>query len=137
MLLARKGYRVLTVDRATFPSDTMSTHIIHPRGVAALARWGLLERLQATGCPPIATYAFDFGPLTISGSPRRPGGMHDAMCPRRIVLDELLAEAAVEAGVELREGFVVDELLVEGDRVCGVRGHTRDPARPSPSAPGS
>ena len=26
MLLARKGYRVLMVDRATFPSDTVSTH---------------------------------------------------------------------------------------------------------------
>lgn len=128
MLLARQGYRVLAVDRATFPSDTMSTHIIHPRGVAALARWGLLERLQATGCPPIATYAFDFGPLTISGSPRPPGGTHDALCPRRIVLDELLATAAVEAGVELREGFVVDGLLVDGDRVCGVRGRTRSGA---------
>ena len=45
MLLARKGYRVLLVDRATFPSDTISTHLIHPLGVAALARWGLLDRL--------------------------------------------------------------------------------------------
>ena len=125
MLLARKGYRVLALDRATFPSDTMSTHIIHPRGVAALARWGLLERLQATGCPPIATYAFDFGPLTISGSPRAAGMRHDTLCPRRFVLDALLAEAAVESGVELREGFVVDELLYDGDRVQGVRGHTR------------
>ena len=26
MLLARKGYKVLLVDRTTFPSDTMSTH---------------------------------------------------------------------------------------------------------------
>ena len=45
MLLARKGYRVLVVDRATFPSDTISTHVVHPLGVAALARWGLLDRL--------------------------------------------------------------------------------------------
>ena len=69
MLLARKGYRVLVVDRATFPSDTVSTHVVHPLGVAALARWGLLDRLTATGCPPIHTYAFDFGPFTLSGSP--------------------------------------------------------------------
>ena len=68
LLLARAGYRVLVVDRATFPSDTVSTHIIHPRGVAALARWGLRERLAATGCPPIDTYVFDFGSLTISGA---------------------------------------------------------------------
>src|SRR5687768_10197850 len=69
MLLARQGYRVLVVDRATFPSDTVSTHILHPLGVSALSRWGLLDRLKATGCPPIHTYSFDFGPFTIAGSP--------------------------------------------------------------------
>ena len=40
MLLARQGHRVLLVDRATFPSDTLSTHVVHPPGVAALDRWG-------------------------------------------------------------------------------------------------
>ena len=49
MLLARKGYRVLAVDRATFPSDTVSTHLIHPPGLAAMKRWGLYDRLVATG----------------------------------------------------------------------------------------
>lgn len=44
MLLARKGYRVLLLDRGSFPSDTLSTHYIHQPGVASLARWGLLER---------------------------------------------------------------------------------------------
>jgi 2-polyprenyl-6-methoxyphenol hydroxylase-like FAD-dependent oxidoreductase len=61
MLLARRGYRVLLLDRARFPSDTVSTHLIHPPGVAALDRWGLLDRLAATGCPAISTYCFDFG----------------------------------------------------------------------------
>jgi 2-polyprenyl-6-methoxyphenol hydroxylase-like FAD-dependent oxidoreductase len=58
MLLARKGYRVLIVDRANFPSDTMSTHVVQPLGVAALSRWGLLDRLVATAVPPIDAYAF-------------------------------------------------------------------------------
>ena len=35
MLLARKGYRALVVDRASFPSDTISTHILWP-----LIAWG-------------------------------------------------------------------------------------------------
>ena len=69
MLLARKGYKVLVADRARFPSDTISTHLIHPPGVAALKEWGLLDRLIATGCPGIDTYAFDLGPLTIAGAP--------------------------------------------------------------------
>src|SRR3954470_1653965 len=67
MLLARKGYRVLAVDRASFPSDTVSTHLVHPPAVNAMARWELLDRLGATGCPPIHTYAFDFGAFTITG----------------------------------------------------------------------
>src|SRR3712207_673255 len=103
MLLARRGHRVLVVDRSTFPSDTVSTHLVHPPGVAALTRWGLLDRVVATGCPPIDTYSFDFGPVTISGTP----GIHDARvayAPRRTVLDKLLVDAASEAGAEVREG---------------------------------
>src|SRR5436190_12169666 len=69
MLLARKGHRVLIVDQATFPSDTVSTHVLQPLAVAALSRWGLAERLKDTACPPIRTYAFDFGPFAIAGSP--------------------------------------------------------------------
>jgi 2-polyprenyl-6-methoxyphenol hydroxylase-like FAD-dependent oxidoreductase len=124
MLLARKGYRVLVVDRATFPSDTVSTHVLHPRAVAALNRWGLEQRLLATGCPPVHTYAFDFGPFTLSGSPgtqAAPVGY----CPRRSILDKLLVEAAAEAGAEIREGFSVTEVLSEDGRVVGVRGQSK------------
>ena len=53
MLLARKGYNVLGVDRAHFPSDTLSTHFMWPRTTSSLAEWGLLDRLKATGCPSI------------------------------------------------------------------------------------
>ena len=68
MLLAAAGHRVLVVDKATFPSDTVSTHMIHAPGVAALRRWGLLGEVVASGCPPIETYTFDFGPLVLAGS---------------------------------------------------------------------
>jgi 2-polyprenyl-6-methoxyphenol hydroxylase-like FAD-dependent oxidoreductase len=122
MLLARKGYRVLLVDKASFPSDTMSTHLVHPPGVAAMERWNLLERLQATGCPPVDTYSFDFGPFTIAGSPRPIEGIAHGYCPRRTVLDQLLVEAAVEAGAELREGFAVEEIQMSEGAVTGIRG---------------
>ncbi len=125
MLLAREGYRVLLVDKATFPSDTMSTHFVHPPGVAALGRWGVLERLEATNCPPVAKYSFDFGPVSISGSPRPVEGVAKGYGPRRIVLDALLVEAAVAAGAELREAFTVEEILVENGRVTGIRGHEK------------
>jgi flavin-dependent dehydrogenase len=119
MLLARKGYRVLAVDRATFPSDTISTHHIHAPGVDALRRWGLLDRVIATGAPPIDTYAVDFGAFTITGKPGT------AYAPRRTVLDKLLVDAASEAGAEIREGFTVEGLVFEDGRVVGVRGHAK------------
>ncbi len=128
MLLARRGYRVLVVDRSTFPSDTVSTHVVQPLAVAALRRWGLLDRLTATGCPPIHTYAFDFGPLTISGRP----GLDDSpvgYCPRRTILDKLLVDAAADAGAEIREAFTVDDLILEDGRVTGITGHARGGAR--------
>jgi 2-polyprenyl-6-methoxyphenol hydroxylase-like FAD-dependent oxidoreductase len=125
MLLARKGYRVLIVDRGTFPSDVVSTHVVHPPGVAALARWGLLDRLVATGCPPIHTYAFDFGPFTLAGSPGT-GEFPVAYCPRRTVLDKLLVDAAAEAGAEIREGFTVESIIIEDGRVVGIKGHSKD-----------
>lgn len=124
MLLARKGYRVLLLDRAAFPSDTMSTHALQRTGVGALLRWGLLDRLVASGCPPIRTTTFDFGFTTIS-PPRIPvPGVEAVYCPRRTVLDKLLVDAAVAAGAELRERFSVQELLAEDGRVSGVRGRT-------------
>ena len=128
MLLARKGYQVLLLDKATFPSDTMSTHHVHPPGVAALERWGLLKRLEATGCPPVETYSFDFGPLTITGSPRPIDGVARGYCPRRTVLDQILVDAAVEAGAELRERFTVDEIVASDGTVTGTRGHEKQGA---------
>jgi 2-polyprenyl-6-methoxyphenol hydroxylase-like FAD-dependent oxidoreductase len=122
MLLARKGHRVLLVDRATFPSDTVSTHFIHPPGVAALERWGLRDALAATGCPATRMYRFDFGPFVIEGAPQAADGIDEAYCPRRPVLDTLLVHAAADAGVEVREAFTVDDVLVEGGMVVGVRG---------------
>ncbi len=126
MLLARAGHRVLLVDKATFPSDTMSTHVVHPPGIAALRRWGLLGRLRASGCPPIESYSFDFGPFTISGSPRPVHGVSVAYCPRRTVLDKLLVDAAGQAGAEVREGFTVQEVVSAEGAVTGIRGRARD-----------
>ncbi|HSB88313.1 MAG TPA: NAD(P)/FAD-dependent oxidoreductase [Ilumatobacteraceae bacterium] len=122
MLLARRGHRVLVVDRASFPSDTVSTHLVHAPGVAALERFGLLDAVTASGCPPIRTYRFDFGPFTIAGAPRPIDGCDIAYAPRRTVLDKVLVDGARDAGVEVRERFTVDEVTVEDGKVVGIRG---------------
>lgn len=123
MLLARKGYEVLLVDRARFPSDTLSTHILWPHGAEALERWGLLGALAATGLPPICrAMTFDVGPFALHGAIRTANGGRGGYCPRRTVLDALLVEAAAAAGAEVREGFTVEELRFEDGAVVGLRG---------------
>jgi 2-polyprenyl-6-methoxyphenol hydroxylase-like FAD-dependent oxidoreductase len=68
MLLARKGYRVL-LDHATFPSDTISTHIVWPPDVVRLERWGLLPQVAASNCPSFEKVSFDFGDFALAGVP--------------------------------------------------------------------
>lgn len=122
MLLARHGYKVLLLDRDNFPSDTISTHIIFCKGVTQLKKWGLYEKIMATGCPVIRHVAFDLGPMSLVGKPAMPAnGINEIITPRRIYLDKIMVDAAVDAGAELRENCYVEEIIKEGDRVTGVR----------------
>ncbi|HLB24401.1 MAG TPA: NAD(P)/FAD-dependent oxidoreductase [Dehalococcoidia bacterium] len=124
MLLAKKGRKVLVVDRATFPSDIMSTHYIQPEGVKRLQEWGLYDRVMASNCPPIPSITFTLGGVPIV--PPRDQSMPDAICPRRTVLDKILVDAARAAGAEVREGFSVQEILIEDGAVVGLRGRNSD-----------
>src|SRR6266567_7921518 len=117
MLLARKGYRVLLLDRATFPSDAPRCHFIHPPGVVRLQRWGLLENIKDSNCPSIHSTHFDVGPFTLVGSSSSTDGDTGSYGPRRSVLDKILVDAAASVGAEVREGFSVQEVLMDGDRV--------------------
>lgn len=126
MLVARKGHRVLLVDRASFPSDTISTHVIHQPGVARLRRWGLLDQIVASNCPPIRRISFEIAGMELSGHPPPAEGVHEAYCPRRTVLDTVLVEAAIAAGAQFRDSFSVKELLFENGAVRGIRGRQYD-----------
>lgn len=125
MLLARRGYRVLLVDRMRFPSDTMSSHFIPAYGTARLARWGLLQRLLDTGCPPVSRLTSDWGDIRLTGTPTPYDGTAIGVCPRRYILDQMLIDAATESGVEFEENFLVTGLLGDADRVTGVRGRNK------------
>ncbi|HEY7046111.1 MAG TPA: NAD(P)/FAD-dependent oxidoreductase [Jatrophihabitantaceae bacterium] len=120
MLLARAGLRVLVLDQARFPSDTLSTHQLHVPGVARLARWGLLDRLLASGLPPTRRLRFDNQGIVLDGTFPAVDGVDVMLSPRRTVLDALLVDAARAAGADVREATVVDGVCRDGDRVVGV-----------------
>ena len=120
MLLARKGYKVLGVDRSLFPSDTISTHFMWPRTTSLLAKWGLLDRLAATGCPEINQVTVDYGPIALRGRPSPVDGTATMYSPRRTVLDHLLVDAARAAGAEMREATTFRDLIWAQGQVVGA-----------------
>jgi flavin-dependent dehydrogenase len=122
LLLARRGLDVLLVDRARFPSEIPHGHYVRMHGPARLAAWGLLDRVVATGCPPITSITMDLGDFPLTGRGLVVDGVPVGIGPRRAVLDQVLIDAAIEAGAEFRDGFAVRDLTVDGDRVTGIRG---------------
>jgi flavin-dependent dehydrogenase len=115
LLLARRGRDVLLVDRARFPSEIPHGHFIHRHGPARLRDWGLLDRVLATGCPPITSITTDFGDFPLVGRPGRrrvpvgPGRDGRARCGA--------CRGGGRSGAELREGFPVHELVYDEGRV--------------------
>jgi flavin-dependent dehydrogenase len=100
----------------------MSGHFIQPAGVSCLRRLGLFEALEALRAPAQETMTMDFGPVVLSGRPApAPDGTSDSHAPRRYLFDPMLADAAVAAGAELREGVSFVAPVVEDGRVAGMQ----------------
>jgi menaquinone-9 beta-reductase len=116
--LARAGRSVVVLDRARFPSDTISTHLLFPSGVAELASLGALDRVAALGAPPLTRASVAAGPWRAETA--FSGGGH-ALCVRRPGLDAALVDTARAAGADVREGVRVTDLLWRDGRVTGVR----------------
>ena len=121
LLLARAGLRVLVVDRAHFPSDTLSTHQVQVPGVARLARFGLLQQLLDANTPPTPHVRFQAGSAVIEGEFPTFEGVNMMISPRRTILDAMLVEAASTTGAQVRERCSLVELKTEHDRIAGVR----------------
>jgi flavin-dependent dehydrogenase len=121
MLLARRGLRVLCVDRAAEGSDTLSTHSLVRGGVLQLSRWGLLDRLRAAGTPRATSVRFHYGDEPVALDVTGHGDVDGLYSPRRTVIDPLLVDAAREAGVEVCHRVPVAGPVTEHGRVTGVR----------------
>ena len=123
-LLGRRGLRVLLVDRADFPSDTLSTHLIYGDSFGVweeIGAWSQIDRLGVTPLgsihwrrlPPVADIVGPF--LPVNGHPY-------ALCIRRLLLDDILVRTAAETqGVTVSLKTTARELLWERGRVHGLR----------------
>jgi menaquinone-9 beta-reductase len=120
-MLARRGLRVCLLDRSRFPSETLSTHVIQPCGVAVLERLGVLDAVLQAGAARLNRFTF------VSDGARLDTTIDDdvfgvpALSARRVTLDQVLVEAAASAGVEVRTEAAATGLLWEDGRVAGVK----------------
>ena len=124
LLLARRGYRVLVLERNGATPASSSPHALSPAAVVLLERWGLLGRLVATGCPAADRTTVWAGAdrLDLPNPPESPL----TYAPRRTMLVSLLSAAAVDAGAQVRLGLPAKDLVWEGGRVSGVVGTGAD-----------
>lgn len=121
MLLARGGKKVLVLERTKQGSDTMSTHALMRGAVIQLNRWGLLDEVVASGAPEVSRTRFSYGTEVIDIPIRPSNGTQGLIAPRRYILDGILADAAAEAGAEIRYGTnFVDVLRDDTGCVEGV-----------------
>lgn len=122
--LAEAGSRVAVLDRASFPSDTISTHVVYPNTLGRLDRLGVLDKILVHRPPPLYTSWHHDGRMFVA--PHTPDEGRDwALCVRRITLDMILVERARAAGAEVLERFAVHSLLgrgTEDDPVAGIVG---------------
>ena len=124
-LLGEAGVRVLLVDAARFPSDTISTHFFRGAGlVDGLRRVGVLDEVLATGSPRLVReYNFAAGSAEPEvGPPQDPGDIGYGLSVRRITLDRILVDRARRApGVDVLVGTPVRSLLRnEAGRITGL-----------------
>ncbi|EME22067.1 NAD(P)/FAD-dependent oxidoreductase [Rhodococcus triatomae] len=133
--LAERGLRVLAIDSARFPSDTLSTHLLWPSTMAEIQALGAFAEVEAIGAPrlPVAEAVLDDISWETGYSPV--SGIDYAMCVRRTALDEVVQRAAVDAGAEIRQRSTATGLIWSSSRVVGVRytdaeGHEREARAP-------
>lgn len=122
MLLAREGHKVLLVDRSVVPSDIHHGHFIHRGGPQRLNRWGVLPKIEASGCPMVTDVMIGIGGELMYGKDITLEGVALGCAPRRAVLDKILVDTAVASGTELRDQFVVEDFLNMDGQISGIVG---------------
>ena len=120
--LGGQGRRVLLIDKASFPSETISTHIVSGGGVLALKRLGALDLLDKAGAYRFMHMRMQFDQHDMTGVPRdETRNPVLGLCLGRYRMDQVMLDCArsIES-VSLLEQTRVLDLLVEDGHVVGI-----------------
>jgi 2-polyprenyl-6-methoxyphenol hydroxylase-like FAD-dependent oxidoreductase len=119
-LLGEKGYTVLALDRAHFPSDTLSTHFFRAPALRAFHTIGVLDEVRATAPQLTVNYNVIDG-ISFPEPVDRPEDYPFFMSVRRITLDHILVRRLkATPTVKVIEGAIVKALVNENGRVAGL-----------------
>ncbi len=122
-LMAQQNFRVLLVDRVTFPKTTLSCPLTFGNTFDVLKRIGVLEKIEAIGAPKLRLYQTQIGSVRLHGRMLPYAGFDYAYQIRRELYDEVIFKHVAQMpNVETRLGFNVTDLIWENERVVGVRG---------------
>ena len=120
--LARAGRRVVVLDRMSFPSDQLSTHLLMPAGTSELAQLGALPRILALRPSRVRHVRVEAEGIACAERLRPAAdGTDFGVCVPRDLQDICLVEAAREQGADVRERCTFESLHWRGGRVAGVR----------------
>lgn len=121
-LLGQQGHRVLLLDKAHFPSDTLSTHFFRAPALRVFARLGVLDKVKSAAPPLTVVWNYIDGHVISEPVEAPEEDLRYFLCERRITLDWILFQRVTrEPNVEVRQGAQVRELIKLDGRVAGVR----------------
>lgn len=118
--LGSLGRSVLLLDCAHFPRDKLCGEYLGAGCLPLLDQIGALGEVRRHAHP--GRIVSICSPGGVAFTARYPEGLCALSLPRRQLDAILLGCARNRKSVEVREGFRAEKLLVEDDKVCGVKG---------------
>jgi geranylgeranyl reductase family protein len=122
-LLADQGHAVLLLDAAEFPREKLCGEYLSAGSVEVLRQVGVLDEVQRMAYPIHGMRVCSPNGTTFVA--HYPEGQY-GLAVRRTQLDHLLLEHARQKPVECLQEFRVERLILEGAKVCGVKGRKRN-----------
>jgi len=121
-LLGGHGHRVLLLDQAHFPSDTLSTHFFRAPALRVFDRLEVLNAVKNAAPPLTLLWSYINGHVLTEPVDAPEEHLRFFLCERRITLDWILFErAGQESGVTILQGARVTDVIRLDGRVAGVR----------------
>ncbi len=113
--LAQLGWRVLLLDKASFPRDKVCGDMISPRSQRALRKLGCFAALESASPHRVHSGAFYLGgeKLLTAGVPKVKGLTDYGLVLPRMTFDEIVFRRAQSLGVETVERCEVKEVNIE------------------------